>query len=485
MTAKRVENFVGALRDMQFKNPLLRRKRARLSKIDSGAGGRTRKSIFQELFDYTDEEAANKGNSNGDGSSGGKKEPPLNTTKETTASSPSQHQPPPIIIHEDQTIVSGTFNTNYAWLRENIPDLFSSESFLSHENSEPQNVQESNMGKRKTSKQAHRKQPKASANPDEKSSTQSTPVPGTPKTPDTTKAAAPDVGPNSKLAIERHNALLRAIAVAAGVAPSDKPATKEPIAFLAQNVPQDANRTPETSTSGTAAPEARRQVSDTRPTKDQLTVDSKLFEPVTDIGIFTKWKREEFLSLSRNELLVFIHLHCREKMPTAEASLGRVRRIFFNEVYPKHYWISWVRDVVLAFLRNPAATELAGKETINKLKIAAEDIDFLEALAPELKALCQERFSRAELRHIGIPVEEEGGKKMVEGGTDGTGGKKKNKNKKKWKGKEVERGEGEAPASMGSSEPVKAPYQRAQVHETREISDLADAFAGTLLRKCA
>ncbi|KAF3117678.1 hypothetical protein TWF103_004359 [Orbilia oligospora] len=448
MSPKRVKLLIGAFKkNMGLTNPFARRRRATSQTGSPDAEGRVRKSVFAERFDLTDLGGPDleTDNNHGHGSDDEEGElntgdvaelPVLNTAAETATfpTSQPQPQPPSIITSEDPNIISGIFNTNTAWLRENLSDILPPEAFLPHgiTQSQLKSEQDGKMGKNKTAKQAaRRKHVKAAAEVSQQSSMPSTPAPETPTKPDVPK------GP------------------ASGVEAKDEQSAQDPRIG-------------------------------TQPAKGGLIVDPKLFGLVTDIGIFTRWKRQDFLNLSRNDLLVFIHLYRRDMMPTAKHNFGQVRRIFFNEIYGEYYWISWVRDIVLAFLRSSSAAELAGEETVATLKTAAEDVDFLGKLAPEFKALCLERLAQYNARRIeaseeegkgtGMPKENSGGI-QIDVSVGSVGGKKCRKKKNKGKGKERE-GDG------GEEEEEEAASPASQVLEVKDIDSLVTAFAAALLRSC-
>ncbi|RVD85426.1 uncharacterized protein DFL_003749 [Arthrobotrys flagrans] len=380
----RVEALIRALRrNMELTSFLSRRRRAALGFHNPNAQRPVRRSVFKEEFDFVDvgpdiEKDSNDGGDDNEGRMLSVNDvaelPLLNTTKEaaTSPTSPPQPQPQhiPIITNEDSNIISGTLNANTAWLRERLSNLLPPESLLPHETTQcqSQSEQDAEMGKKRSAKQARHRQAKIGAGSGEQPSMPSAPVPETPRGPDTTQTAVPAIGPKVKPVIE------------------------DPVTDLLKTIAAEmvGSRTivPET-----IAPEPTGPSNDTQPTKDKLIVGPQLFQIVTDIGIFTKWKREDFLNLNRNDLLVFVHLYCRDKMPTADDVFCQVRRVFFDDVYEKYYWISWVRDIILTFLRSSAAAEMAGEDAIAALKVAAEDAEFLGTLAPEFKALCQERFA--------------------------------------------------------------------------------------------
>ncbi|KAF3169514.1 hypothetical protein EYR41_005759 [Orbilia oligospora] len=476
MSPKRVKVLIGAFKkNMGLTIPFSRRRRATSQTGSPNAEGRVRKSAFAERFDLTDFGGPDLETDNNHSHGSDKKEGELNTgdvaellvlnTAAETATFPTsqpQPQPPSIITSEDPNIISGIFNTNTAWLRENLSDILPPEAFLPHgiTQSQLKSEQDTKMGKKKTAKQAaRRKHVKAAAEVSQQSSTPSTPAPETSTKPDVPK------GPASN-----------------GEAKDEQSAQDPSIG------PQNIIASP-TVGSGTKFPEttSTNPSSGTQPAKDSLIVDPKLFGLVTDIGIFTRWKQQDFLNLSRNDLLVFIHLYRRDMMPTAKHNFGQVRRIFFNEVYGEYYWISWVRDIVLAFLRSSSAAELAGEETVATLKTAAEDVDFLGKLAPEFKALCLERLAQYNARRIeaseeegkgtGMPKENPGGI-QIDVSVGSVGGKKCRKKKIKGKGKERE-GDG------GEEEEEEAASPVSQVLEVKDIDSLVTAFAAALLRSCS
>ncbi|KAK6518264.1 hypothetical protein TWF506_005424 [Arthrobotrys conoides] len=477
MSPKSVKDLIRAFkRNMEFTNIFSRRRRTASGAENPNAERRVRKSVFTERFDLTDFGRPDLETDNNHEHTCGKKEetldvddvaelPLLQTTEDAATPPASQPQPQPlplplsIITNEDPNIISGTFSTNTAWLRENLPDLLPPEFFLPHEiiQSQSQSEKEAEMGKKKsTSQAARRQQAKIAKGANEKSSMPATPTPHPQKGPDATQGPAPSVEAKDKQAVQDHITSLLKTTV---------PKTTGSGAKVAESV-----------TPGAAGPS-----SGTQPAKEILVVDPELFDVVTDIGVFTKWKRSDFLNLTRNDLLVFIHLYSRDKLPKAEDTDGQVRRVFFNEVYGKYYWISWVRDIIIAFLRNPSATEMAGEETLATLKVAAEDIDFLEHLAPEFKGLCQERLAQYNAQRIealegegqgtGMPKENPSGI-SIDLSVGATGGKK---NKKKGKGKEKE-------VEGGGEEAASRPPQ---VLEVKDIDGLVAAFAAALLRSCS
>ncbi|KAF3318936.1 hypothetical protein TWF173_005346 [Orbilia oligospora] len=477
MSPKRVKDLIGALkRNMGITNLFSRRRRATSQTGSPNAEGRVRKSAFAERFDLTDfggpdletdnNHSHGSDNEEGELNTGDVAElPALNTAAgaATFPTSQPQPQPPSIITSEDPNIISGIFNTNTAWLRENLSDILPPESFLPYGITQYQlePEQDAKMGKNKTAKQAaRRKHAKAAAEASQKSSMQSTQAPEAPTKPDVPK------GP------------------ASNVKAKDEQSAQDPSIG-----PQNIIASP-TIGSGTKFPETASTNSSngTQPAKDSLIVDPKLFGLVTDIGIFTRWKRQDFLSLSRNDLLVFIHLYRRDMMPTGKNNFGQVRRIFFNEVYGEYYWISWVRDIILAFLRSSSAIELAGEETVATLKTAAEDVDFLGKLAPEFKALCLERLAQYNARRTAASEEEEKGTGMpkenpgeikIDVSVGSVGGKKSRKKENKGKGKE--RGDdGEE-----EEEEEEAASPASQVLEVKDIDSLVTAFAAALLRSCS
>ncbi|KAF3192551.1 hypothetical protein TWF788_000162 [Orbilia oligospora] len=482
MGQKRVKDLIGAFkRNMGLTNLFSRRRRAISQTGRPSAEERVRKSAFTECFNLTDfggsdletDNNYSYGSDNecikeGELNIGDVAELPLlKTAAETTIFPTSQPQPQPlsIVTSEDPNIISGTFNTNTAWLRENLSDILPPESFLPHAitKSQLRSEQDTKMGKKKTAKQAaRRKHGKAAAEASQQSSMPSTPAPETPTKPDVPKGPASNVKAKDEQGVQD---------------PSIGPGN-----IIASPTVGSGTKFPEASSTN--------QSSGAQPAKDNLIVDPKLFSLVTDIGIFTKWKRQDFLNLSRNDLLVFIHIYRRDMVPTAKHNFGQVRRIFFNEVYGEYYWISWVRDIILAFLQSSSAIEMAGEDTVATLKTAAEDVNFLGKLAPEFKALCLERLAQYNARRIeapedggkgtGMPKENPGGIQIdvSVGSVEGKKSrKKKNKGKGKGKGKEREGDGGEEEEEIASS--------ASQVLEFKDIDSLVTAFAAALLRSCS
>ncbi|KAK6358035.1 hypothetical protein TWF730_007389 [Orbilia blumenaviensis] len=412
--------------------------------------------------------------------------------QELPPSTTSQSGPLSIIDNDDPNIISGVFHPTSAWLKQNLPDLISPVYFPSIESS--QREQDTTMGKQKVAKQAHRKRvakPSTKNTPGTSLHEQPISPPITPNTPQeltTSQSATPK--PDQKTEPDEKDpiaAILQAIA---------------PEAFGSTAIEPDVSTTvPKPSNGGT------------QPAKDQLVVDQDIFKLVTDIGIFTKWKREEFLNLNRNEMLVFIHLYARDQMPTTEDSLGKVRRAFFTHVYDKFYWVSWVRDAILFFLGNPAA-EMLPEEDISILNAAAEDLDFLEWMAPEFKLRSQCHVARYNLRRIQAMKDEgqamEVAAPVVSLGVGDPGAKKRKKNKKKNKGKgKAVEGGGDGEEELGASADLQGQLEEAetaaraaasavdllrrkqvpssmpQVRQVKGFEDLVDAFLSAAVEKAA
>ncbi|KAK6501305.1 hypothetical protein TWF481_009146 [Arthrobotrys musiformis] len=490
MRREQVENILRALSNNLDLTILLARRRETLAAHGASPGGPARQSVFTERFDLvSDDDDDNKLEEETRETNDAVEVLSIDTAGDAATSPTSQprpqhqpqhqHQPRPLstIIEEEdeegQNIISGSFTANTAWLKENIPDLVPPGSFLPHKitKSESDSEENTTMGKQKTAKQAHRKAAKTAAKATRQ---QSPPPPNDSKEADITQIPGPDTESNTDPGV---------------------PADPEAIQTLLQTVSlggaSSGPNVPEIIALGAAGPS-----SDTEPVAEQLVVDEQLLRAITDLGVFTKWRRDQFLDLSRNDLLVFIHIYRRDKMPKPSDKLGEVKRIFFDHVYGKYYWISWVRDIILRYLKSPAA-EMVDEDTIITLKAGADDLGFLEALAPEFKALCQERFAQYNARLLeasqGEEREDTGGP-TIDITVGGAATKKNKKKKKKGKGKGKERsateeeevgGDGEeegASVSMGLPQTLEAAPRAPQVLQSGDVSDLVDLFTIVLLQ---
>ncbi|KAK6532439.1 hypothetical protein TWF281_006628 [Arthrobotrys megalospora] len=501
MKGRKFEDIVrGVRRRMNLSELLFNRKGQESEPVPPAAGKRVRVSAFKEEFGSSDGEKPSLGNGHGE------KETPqardeealLHQYNETVDA--TTEQSPSAITSEDSNIIAGLFQTNTVWLEQNLPGLLPSHPFPPYEPAESE--QDIIMGK-KTARQAHRKQMRTAAKTTQPPSSPTPTISEASKAPEVPKSAISKTEPGPKVRSAAQGLNTTALkTVASGStfleAAGFGSATFEP---------------PSASAASTSI---------FQPAKDQLVVNRQLFDLVSDIGIFTRWKRDDFhINLGRNELLVFIHLYAPRWMPTVDDDLRQVRKVFFDHVYPKYYWICWVRDAIMWIIRYPAP-EMISEEDIATLKIAADDVNFLEWMAPEFKARSQAHYARYNLQRIKASKENEQNTEIAKpesaqvahptidvnvGNISAKKPKKKKNKKKKGKEKEIDDGGDQEGASVSMVSPEdleeaekasqdaaadaelflkkQVPSRMPQVRKIGNFDDLMDVFISAMIDQCA
>ncbi|EPS43645.1 hypothetical protein H072_2410 [Dactylellina haptotyla CBS 200.50] len=124
-----------------------------------------------------------------------------------------------------------------------------------------------------------------------------------------------------------------------------------------------------------------------------IIINRDLFDMITDISIFARWKKSKFCALDNNSLRAFIYTWAREELPTFDESRINLIDVFIVHVYQKQFWPAWVRQAIFFCIREPHNENLKWQD-VSELRKAADDLEFLALLAPHFKAKAEAAFHR-------------------------------------------------------------------------------------------
>ncbi|KAK6543485.1 hypothetical protein TWF694_000231 [Orbilia ellipsospora] len=129
--------------------------------------------------------------------------------------------------------------------------------------------------------------------------------------------------------------------------------------------------------------------------RNSIIIQQDVYRLVTSLGIFAISKLEEFETLPKDTLIAFVYLYARQHLPKnlEEASHKTIFEIFRQYVYPKKYWPAWVRQALLFCIQPPNCFNLKAVDVICIGRMA-DDLDFLEALAPWFKEKAVAAYGR-------------------------------------------------------------------------------------------